>query len=174
MEFERLFEEHRKVVQDFFERRGAGDESQDLVQLTFLKAYRNIGHFRKEASYKTWLLKIARNTWINQVRKWKSEKAKPVKWDEWEVSVEDSNPRHIDPLSKLILDEKSQYLHSGLNKLPPQMKQCIYLRVCQDLKYKEIAHVMRININTVKSHLSQAREKLAGFLGDQFNLDLEG
>jgi len=59
-------------------------------------------------------------------------------------------------------------LSSALAQLPPQMRRCVELRFGQELKYREIAAVMKISVDTVKSHLFQAREHLRQIVGEHF------
>lgn len=54
-------------------------------------------------------------------------------------------------------------LRAKLDQLPPQMRRCLYLRLYHDLKYREIAALMRISIETVKAHLHQAQNRLRMF-----------
>src|SRR6185295_123541 len=69
------------------------------------------------------------------------------------------------PLAGLLADEQVGRLRQALQDLPPQMRRCVLLRIDQNLKYREIAGVMQISIDTVKSQLSQARDRLGRELG---------
>ena len=57
-------------------------------------------------------------------------------------------------------------LRKAVGEMPAQMRRCVLLRVYQDLKYREIAEVMGIKLDTVKAHLGQARARLERELGD--------
>ncbi|HEV7518716.1 MAG TPA: RNA polymerase sigma factor, partial [Thermoanaerobaculia bacterium] len=73
-------------------------------------------------------------------------------------------------LDGVLSEERSQVLHHALAELPCQMRRCVELRVHQDLRYREIADLMQVSIDTVKAHLYQARQqlksKLAGYFAD--------
>jgi RNA polymerase sigma-70 factor (ECF subfamily) len=180
-EFRRLFDRYFPSVLHFFLNRGIPyEDSRDLTQETFLRVYRSIGRFRGEASVQTWLFQIATNLWRNQVRHHKAGKREGK-----EVSLDgamekgfqlpaDPSPagRHepAGPLSELLADERLQLLRRALDGLPPQMRRCVLLRIDQNLKYREIAEVMQIAIDTVKSQISQAKDRLERELGRHFDL----
>jgi|SRR6185312_2576616 len=179
-EFRHLFVRHFQPVFSFFLRRGfPREECHDLTQETFLRVYRGIGRFRGEASFQTWLFQIATNLWRNEVRRHMAEKR-----DGFEVSlegeVEKGRPVRADrrlpgetqPSSSLdgLLDrERKQKMRQALGALPPQMRRCVLLRIDQNLKYREIAVAMQISIDTVKSQISQARDRLETELGRYFD-----
>jgi RNA polymerase sigma factor (sigma-70 family) len=73
-----------------------------------------------------------------------------------------------DALTSVITDEQLGILQHALAELPEQMRQCVRLRLKDDLKYKEIAEVMKISIETVKSHLYQAKKRLRPLLEPYF------
>ncbi len=179
-ELQRLFDRYFRSIVHFFLNRGlAREEALDLTQETFLRVYRSLQGFRGEAGVQTWLFRIATNLWNNEVRRRKAEKR-----EGWEVSlegvVEGGHPvradRHFDgwsepagPLDSMLDDERRQMLRESLDELPPQMRRCVLLRIDQNLKYREIAGVMQVSIETVKSQLSQARDRLERKLGSYFD-----
>jgi len=169
-----LFRRYYRPVVAFFTRRGFSlDESQDLAQETFLRVFKNMDSFRGESAIETWLFQIAGNLYKNTLRSLQTQKR-----DAQEVSLESSEAvlelgtRDSDALRAILTQEQSQRLHKALEDLPPQMRQAVYLRVDGDLKYREIADVMHITIETVKAHLYQARQKLRDRLADYFT-DIE-
>ena len=177
-DFQALFHEHYRSVHFFFANRGFSiEESRDLTQETFLRAYKGVEAFRYEASFKTWLFQIATNLWRNAIR---SRNA--AKRDAQEVSLEDElyggHPSLSDfggphgygtPLSRLLASEAVQQLEAALEELPPQMRRCAQLRLFQELKYREIAELMKLSIETVKSQLHQARQRLRQRLSGYFD-----
>lgn len=165
-EFERLFERYARPVSYFFAHRGfSPEECRDLTQETFLGVYRGMDGFRHDASVETWLFTIAANVWRNEVRSRTAGKR-----EGWEVPLERlaESPGKLpgelceadDPLAGLIEEERAGLLREALDELPAQMRRCLLLRLDQQLKYREIAQVLRISIETVKSQLFQARERL--------------
>jgi RNA polymerase sigma-70 factor (ECF subfamily) len=67
-----------------------------------------------------------------------------------------------------LAGEQRAVLRQALAELPPKMRRCVLLRIDQDLKYREIAALLRVSIETVKSQLSQARDRLEAEVGRYF------
>jgi len=176
--FDELFERYYRPVSYFFANRGfSPEECRDLAQETFLGAYRGFERFRGEASVETWLFKIAGNIWRNALRSLSAEKR-----DAPEVSlgglaeegreIADDEPgraaKEHHPLDAALADERVRLLRRAVGELPAKMRRCLLLRIDQDMKYREIAAVMQISIQTVKSQLFQAKERLKEELSDHF------
>lgn len=170
-ELERLFERYARPVSYFFARRGfSPEECRDLTQETFLGVYRGMDAFRHDASVETWLFTIAANVWRNEVRSRTAGKREGR-----EVPLEGlaESPGTVpaelrgadDPLAGLLAEERAGLLREALGELPAQMRRCLLLRLDQQLKYREIAQVLCVSIETVKSQLFQARERLRHRLG---------
>jgi RNA polymerase sigma factor (sigma-70 family) len=181
--FRDLFTRYQHPVFSFFARRGLSvDESRDLTQETFMRVFRSIDSFRGEASFQTWLFSIATNLWRNELRHRMAEKraaaeipledatraekaaaeAESAEGAEAEDPAEDlalvsRPPKELDDI---LAQERTTLLRQALDELPPQMRKCVMLRIGQDLKYREIASVMQISIDTVKSQLGQAKVRL--------------
>jgi RNA polymerase sigma-70 factor (ECF subfamily) len=139
--------------------------------------HRNLAHFRGDSKFETWLFQVSTNVYKNTVRSQTTQKrdAQEVSWDDLAVSsgvgeeaVLAAEPRETGPLDGLLEHERSKVLHSAMQELPPQMRRCVELRVTQDMKYREIAVLMNVSIDTVKAHLFQARQLLKKKLGDYF------
>jgi RNA polymerase sigma-70 factor (ECF subfamily) len=160
-----LYQEFFMVVEQFFRlRRCTPQESEDLAQETFINAFRGIRDFRRDSSLKTWLLHVALNVWRNELRRRFTAKraAHEVPLENPESGEEEISLRieADELLNDLLREERRRFIVQELRKLPPQMRRCMLLRVVQDLKYREIAAILRISIDTVKSQLFQARQRL--------------
>ena len=176
--FHQIFRQYYRLVRSFFARRSRSEEEiEDLVQETFFRVHRNLDHFRGESKFETWLFQVSANVYKNAVRSQTTQKrdAQEVSWDEVATSSasgEDAaipwEVRENGPLDDLLQDERSRILHIAMQELPPQMRRCVELRVSQDMKYREIAVLMDVSIDTVKAHLFQARQLLKKRLGDYF------
>ena len=170
--FEQRFRQTYDSVYYWFLRRGIDPEtSRELAQDTFLAAYKSLESFRGESSFRTWVLRIARNIYRNYLRDRNTLKrgAPEVSLGSGSESEEDEpveieDPKAVDPEEHLLEGEERKELHSGLESLPHQIQQCLLLRL-DDLKYREIAAIQGISIGTVKSHLHQARQRLREHLG---------
>jgi RNA polymerase sigma-70 factor (ECF subfamily) len=188
--FRALYVRHYSQVVRFFRVRGfAGDASRDLAQETFARVFRGIRAFRGESRFETWLFKIAINVYLNELRSRKVKRStqemslelavpgegvlpSAASEDESNESVLVTDPALVDresgALETVLAAERMRMLGEALNDLPPQMRQCVLLRL-QDLKYEEIAVAMRISIQTVRSQLHEARVRLRSALSHYFN-----
>jgi RNA polymerase sigma-70 factor (ECF subfamily) len=164
--FYRIFQQYYRRVEGFFLRNGfSKEESGELVQETFLRVFRNLEGFRGESSFDTWLFEVAAGVYRNELRR-----GSTLKRDAVQVSLDEDSPdEQNDPLNDLLSGERQKVLQEALADLPPQMRRCVELRVYQDLKYREIAEVMMVSIDTVKAHLFQARRLLKTKLSDYFS-----
>lgn len=171
--FRGLFQRYARPLNYFFANRGfSREECQDLVQETFLAIFRDIHSLRDAGHFESWMFGIAANLWRNAMRRTRAAKRDGV-----EVPFE-STPQvaeemaglalqHVGP-DRLIAEERLEMLRRALDALPTQMRQCVMLRLDQDLKYREIAEVTGVALNTVRSQLAQARQRLRDQLETHF------
>ena len=142
---------------------GNAHDAEDAAQETFLKAYRSFGDFKPNASFYTWLYRIAVNTCIDHKRKpiWESIFRRNNKNEETEIDIP-SDARCPEKLyeSKQI----ASALHDALRNLPPKLRAVIVLREIEGLSYEEIAEALDMSMGTVKSRISRAREDLRTML----------
>jgi RNA polymerase sigma-70 factor (ECF subfamily) len=134
---------------------GDRDEASDLLQETFLKAFRFYDKFEHGTNAKAWLYRIMRNTYINDYRR---SKRTPdmVEYDEqtsaYQMGRRD-DPRPDEIEGEIFEDE----IASAISSLPEKFKSVIVLRDVEDLPYEEIAEALEIPIGTVRSRLHRAR-----------------
>jgi len=126
--------------------------AQDLAQEAMLRALRYFHAFRGEAA-RPWLLRIVRNTWIDQ--RAKLGRDQPLE------SAENRPAEGADPEQSAVAGDRRRQIASALAALPAEMREVLVLREIQDLPYKQIAAVLDLPIGTVMSRLARAREKLA-------------
>lgn len=138
------------------------DDAKDLVQDTYLKAYRFIESFQKGTNAKAWLFRILKNSFINDYRK-KSKEPNKVDYQEVETYYNSEEvDRQITPdlrvesLKDMIGDEIS----NALNSLDVDFKTVIILCDLEGFKYEEMAKILDIPIGTVRSRLHRARNLL--------------
>ncbi len=169
-----IFERFYPWVRRFFSRFGySAQDCEDMAQETFGQAFHRLDSFRGEGSFKSWLFATAANLHRNENRR-----RRRVKRDAPEVSIDERDesgvllrePEAPEPLpsERAYRDERRQALTRAMSGLPPQMRQVLQLRVDQDLKYREIAAVLQISVETVKAHLFQARQRLRSELGEEY------
>ena len=138
------------------------DDAKDLVQDTYLKAYRFIESFQKGTNAKAWLFRILKNSFINDYRK-KSKEPSKVDYQEVETYYNSEDvDRQITPdlrveaLKDMIGDEIS----NALNALDVDFRTVVILCDLEGFKYEEMAKILDIPIGTVRSRLHRARQLL--------------
>jgi RNA polymerase sigma-70 factor, ECF subfamily len=168
--FRWIFTRYYRPVFCFFAKRRIPDaRCDDLTQEVFLRVYRGIGRFRGEARFETWLFQITWNLWRKKLHdppaKHEISLEEPIV-SNYALSIEDLAAEQDDPLDSVLAGELKALVYQELERMPPQMRRCILLRVDRGLKYREIAALMQISIDAVKSHLNQAKTRLKDRLGD--------
>lgn len=145
--FEKLVNQYAgRVSNIIYQMLGSPNEVDDLSQEVFIKVYKHLKYFRKEAKFFTWLYRITVNTVWDYLRKQKHRKTVPL---------EGLEPIHIDNNSEL-----KELLNAEIKKLPIKYRTMLILKDIEGLSYKEIAKILRCRIGTVESRLFRAREAL--------------
>ena len=138
---------------------------EDLAQEVFIKVYKNISKFNEESSLYTWIYRITMNTCIDEIKKEKKITYinTYVETDEGdlEVQFEDETQRVDEILENKI---KKESLIKAIKALPPEQRALIVLRDIRQFKYMEIAEMLNLNLGTVKSKISRARQNLKELL----------
>jgi len=127
----------------------------DILQETFLKAYKKIDQFDRQSSLYTWLYSIARNITIDEFR---SRKRKPDRShtpsDEFDIADDES--------------EHNEYGHQEINELryaiselPEILRDVVVMKTLEGLSYDEISEVTGINTETLKNRMFRAKKQLA-------------
>ena len=160
-----LFNEHRtRIYRVCLLYTDSSDDAKDVLQETFLRAYKSVGRFRGESSFTTWLTRIAINICLNLKRDRKnSESLEEDRVDTSQLSL----PRHHegDPEEPLKLRELQERIMALVRTLPPRERMAFVLKHFEEMKIREISGIMNISEGTVKSFLHRAvttlREGLA-------------
>ncbi|MDP5305932.1 RNA polymerase sigma factor [Paracoccus spongiarum] len=134
------------------------DLAEDLVQITVERAIAASGSFQPGAQLAPWLLRIARNAFIDMTRRQKSEGSR-VDIHEFPDAVATDGEAAIE--ARLML----QATRRAMQDLPEDQREILHLVCIQDLSYAEAAEVLDIPRGTVMSRLSRARLALAQALG---------
>jgi RNA polymerase sigma factor (sigma-70 family) len=138
------------------------DDAKDLVQDTYLKAYRFIDSFQRGTNAKAWLFRILKNSFINDYRKKKKEPAK-VDYQEVETFYNSEDvDRQITPDLRVesLQDMMGDEISNALNALDVDFRTVIILCDLEGFKYDEMAKILDIPIGTVRSRLHRARNLL--------------
>jgi RNA polymerase sigma-70 factor, ECF subfamily len=163
IDFEKEALPHMNALYNFALRMtGDADDADDLVQETYLKAFRFFDKFEKGTNAKAWLFRILKNSYINEYRKVKKEPNK-VDYDDIEnfyenIKSADVKSNHMveDVFNNLLDDEIS----SAISSLPEDFRTVIILSDIEGFTYEEIADFVDCPIGTVRSRLHRARKML--------------
>lgn len=145
------------------------DDANDLVQDTYLKAFRFINSFEQGTNAKAWLFRILKNSFINDYRK-KSKEPSKVDYQEIETTYNSSEDAEVEHTSDLrydaVQDMIGDEVANGLNSLPVDFRTVIILCDIEGFTYEEMAKILDIPIGTVRSRLHRARNLLKDKLRD--------
>jgi RNA polymerase sigma-70 factor (ECF subfamily) len=147
----------RRVFHIAYKFTGKHDLAEDLTQDIFLKVFKSLDKFHRDADFSTWLSSVARHYCIDHYRASKRER---------EVLVEDLLAFDLAPASsgnpQRALEEHDlrNQLRRGLDQLPDKLREAVVLRDLQGLTYQEMAERLSLPEGTVKSRINRGREEL--------------
>jgi len=140
-------------------------ESEDIVQETFYRVYKNKHYYKEVAKFSTWIYTIAGNLAKTELRRRKRRKVFSIHKEspidkEFELPDLKSDPeREVNT----IVTEK--IIQKAISSLPQKFRQVIVLRDIQGFSYEEISGIIKVPLGTVKSRVNRARLKLQDDLG---------
>ena len=132
-------------------------DAEDLVQDTYLKAFRAASQFRRGSNLKAWLFTILHNTYRNMRRQ---DVRNPVDVDSEYVEQAPQPANEYSPEQILARATLDADLQAALDALPEAFRQAVWLRDVEELSYAEIAQVLDVPIGTVMSRISRGRRAL--------------
>ncbi len=146
------------------------EEANDIAQETFIKAWKALRGFKGDASFYTWLYRIAYNHTLNHL------KSRRVRTPHLSLNDLDVNAENDPDLVALASDrtphrdanlsELSERLNTALQKLSEEHRTVVTLHDIEGLPHEEIARIVGVNSGTVRSRLHYARQQLQGWLSD--------
>jgi len=176
--FRQLYENFCDQVHRFFRRQRESEENvKELTQMTFLAVYKGLKGFRGDSQFSTWLMKLARNVFHDEMDRRHADRRKATI-----LSLDEKNQNESEdatPLADKIADpspdqlevfsakDRAKKLREAILELPPKMRQCLQLHMAE-ASGKEIANVMGITEGAVKAHINQSKEKLKEKLAPYF------
>jgi RNA polymerase sigma-70 factor (ECF subfamily) len=144
----------------------------DLAQDGFVKAWKNIGKFRGQSSFYTWLYRILMNVTIDSLRRKQIESG--TEFDD-QIGLRNIAPgaatapkAELEPAERISDNEIRTRIDAAIEKLSPEHRAAIVMREIDGLEYSEIAEQMGCSLGTVMSRLFYARKKLQALLKDVY------
>jgi RNA polymerase sigma-70 factor (ECF subfamily) len=158
--FEILFERHHEAVWRFFRRRvNDRGRAEELVQDVFVALLQNAGRYQPTSAFRSYLFAIAYNLLHADRRKPANREVRPL-------AADVAGPE-VDP-------DCAIWVQRALASLEADDREIVMLREYEELSYQEIADLLRIPLNTVRSRLFRARMELKGALAGGGNLEMKG
>ncbi len=156
--FEYLFNRYGDAIRRLFLQRSTSPEdTDDLLQETFIKVYVNLHRYSPEYTFGQWVYTIARNTHIDFERRRQED-----------ISIDDkfSAPASGGPSPKesLINSQQRSQIERYIDLLPEQYRRLFVMRFLDDYSYDEIAEKLRLPMGTVKTRIHRARERICRFI----------
>jgi RNA polymerase sigma-70 factor (ECF subfamily) len=139
------------------------EHSEDLAQQTFIKVWQQIGTFRGDSAFFTWVYRIAINLAKNHFASSSHKK------DKINVSTSDMDidiPSFANPEQDLIHDESLDKIKKYVDKLPEALKTAFTLRESEGKSYEEISIITETPIGTVRSRIFRARENILTYISE--------
>jgi RNA polymerase sigma-70 factor, ECF subfamily len=163
--FSTLFRRHRSRVERFIYRLSANrDSAEDGAQEVFLKLWLSRQRYRPEARFTTFLYRVARNHWIDQVRRARSRPSETELPTEAEFGVELLASRSAEPESQLLARYQQWRIHQAIARLPGGCRLVFVLVHLEGYRLAESADILEIPLGTVKSRMHQATRLLRAWL----------
>ena len=136
---------------------GNAEDAEDLTQEVFISAFKNIGGFRAEAAFGTWLYRIATNSCLGRLRKWAPER---VSFDA--LSAVDAAPAAPgpNPEDMVVRKELTRRMEAAVAALPENLRLVFVLGTLEGMRYREIAEVAGCSEEAVKMRVHRARTQV--------------
>lgn len=147
---------------------GNAEDASDVVQEAFLAAWRALPSFRGDAEFSTWLYRLVSNASIDLLRRNKHQRGNvSLDDEEWTLDTPDHTPG---PHENAEAGDLQQAIAQCLNKLSDDHRSVLVMREVHQLSYEEISHALTLDLGTVKSRISRARNALRKILLKSRNL----
>ena len=149
-------------------------DAEDLVQETYLKAFRAAGRFEPGTNLRAWLFTILHNTALNRARD-RARDTVSIDSDAVERAADADFGRAIEtPETLLLRATLAPELQAAIDALPDAFREAVWLRDVEEFSYAEIADMLEIPVGTVMSRISRGRRMLFQRLKDKQGIALSG
>lgn len=165
--FQDVYEEYHTKIRQYLGRIAGDSEAEDLSQEVFLKIDKGLKDFKGKSSLSTWVYRIATNVALDRLRSrsyhQKSREVSVPEEDEFVVdltqSIGQSKKAHS-AVEEVIREEMDECILEFVDRLPINYRTVITLSELKELKYKEIAEILGVSLETVKIRLYRAKKRL--------------
>lgn len=161
--FGELVARHQDVVVRVTSRIVGLDESEDVAQDAFLRAFHRLDRFRGEGSFRAWLLQIARNSALDALS---AQRRRASSGEMFDINQDDGGTERTPraPAHELEARERHERLRDKIRLLSDAHRTVLVLRELEELTYEEIAETTQTPLGSVKGRLHRARGELADLL----------
>jgi len=166
--FHVLYERHKdRITNVVFHLVGNYDEALEATQDVFLRVYRKIGKFRGQASFTSWLYRIAVNVATDHRRRLGRERGLLAAYSRHGKPAEALSRSARPGADERVADlETAEQVRLALRRLSPKLAAVLTLRYLEGRAYTEIAETLNVSVGTVKSRLNRAHKAIAPLLTD--------
>jgi RNA polymerase sigma-70 factor, ECF subfamily len=141
---------------------GSHEEADDIAQETFVKAYLALGDFRGDASFFTWLYRIAVNLSLNAIRK-----KQVLGYLRQSDIINRILPAEEDPQKDLELEEIQSRLDRAIAALPDKQRAVFVMRYHEEMSYEEISGILKTSVGGLKANYFHALRKVQEFMKNE-------
>jgi len=164
----------KKILNYIFRLTGSREEAEDLMQDTFVLAFRNLHSLKENAKFQSWLFRIAQNNVFQKYRgKMPQIESIDAEGSENPVVAELASGSK-GPEETILSDELERVVQRVISELPEKYRQVFVLSAIQKLSYQEISEIVGRSLASVKSDIHRARvevrDKIKEYLGDNYGM----
>ena len=136
-------------------------DAEDLVQDTYVKAFRHSGQFKRGTNLRAWLYTILHNTWRNRIRDASRDTVDVDSEQVEQLAAGGVGGEHIETPERILMRSTLDAdLQAALDSLPEAFREAVWLRDVEEFSYAEIAEMLNVPIGTVMSRISRGRRML--------------
>ena len=145
-------------------------DAEEAAQEAFLAAWQGLPFFRGDASFSTWLYRLASNACVDVLRREvRHQAASSLDDEDAAIDLPDGS---LSPHDEAERAELRQHIENGLAALPPDYRQVLILRELHQRSYDEIADILSLDLGTVKSRINRGRKRLRKILLESGNFSV--
>ena len=168
--FDRLYKTHQPRIYNTVLSRAHPNDVDDLVQITFMRAFENIKHFRGTSAFATWLTRIALNVCNSQ---WRTRSQQQLRHTSLDAAEQPLDIQADTPETQLQRAEYRTLVMQNIQHLPEKHRKAVWLHYVMDHSYEEITRALHVPVGTVKTWLNRGRRELRDSLQRQGVYDYE-